>query len=56
MKSTHGGKRPGSGRKPRDTQQVTLRLSPETIARLRAQAETLGLTMSEVAERKLKRL
>jgi hypothetical protein len=52
---THGGRRPGSGRKPRNTQQITLRLSPETIVALHAGAEKLGLTISELAEKKLQK-
>jgi hypothetical protein len=49
-----GGKRAGSGRKPRNTKQITLRLSPETIAALHAEAEVLGITLSELAEKKLR--
>jgi predicted HicB family RNase H-like nuclease len=56
LKSTRGGRREGSGRKPRDTQQVTLRLSPKTIAALHAKADNLGITLSALVEKKLKRL
>jgi predicted DNA-binding protein len=52
----HGGKRAGSGRKRRNTRQVVLRLSPETIERLHARASELGKSLSEVAEKRLKRL
>jgi hypothetical protein len=55
-KFTRGGRRPGSGRKPRDTQQITLRLSPATIARLKSRANELEMTMSELAEKKLKKV
>jgi hypothetical protein len=34
-KKSRGGKRPGSGRKPRDTVQLTIRISAEADRRLR---------------------
>ena len=37
-----GGRRVGSGRKKRNTAQITLRLSPETIALLHEAAELGG--------------
>jgi hypothetical protein len=51
----HGGWRPGSGRLRRNTRQIVLRLSPETIGRLHEAARVLGISMSELAEAKLAR-
>lgn len=53
-KAPRGGRRAGSGRRPRNTRQVTLRLSPETIGALHELALVAGLSISEVAERKLR--
>jgi hypothetical protein len=55
IKGTHGGRRPNSGRKSRDTRQVTLRFSPATIAELRASARELEMTMSALVEKSLKK-
>jgi hypothetical protein len=54
--SRRGGRRAGSGRKPRDTRQVTLRLSPQTIRRLHEVAKELSIPISEVVEHCLKEL
>lgn len=48
-----GGARVGAGRKPSGRQQVSLRLLPATLRRLRAQAKREGRTLSAVAEAKL---
>jgi len=53
---THGGRRTGSGRKANNRVTVCLRLSPETIARLKARSEKLSLSMSDLVEKKLKNL
>jgi hypothetical protein len=52
----HGGARTGSGRKASNRVTVTLRLSPETITRLKTRSEELGVTMSDLVEKKLKNL
>ena len=49
-KTTHGGRRAGSGRKHTGAQQITLRLSPTTIAKLKARAKELEVTMSNFVE------
>jgi predicted HicB family RNase H-like nuclease len=49
-KKARGGKRPGSGRKKRNTVQLTIRLSREANERLRAQATAAGLSVSELVE------
>jgi hypothetical protein len=54
-KTTHGGRREGSGRKHTGAQQVTLRLSPSTIARIKTRAKELRVTMSELVEKTLQR-
>ena len=45
-----GGARPGAGRKkaPGLTQRVMIRLSEETMAKIKLQAEKEGLTPSEI--------
>ena len=48
-----GGARVGAGRKPSGRQQVSLRLLPATVRRLRAQAKREGKTLSAVAESRL---
>jgi hypothetical protein len=53
---THGGARPGAGRKSNNRITVCLRLSPETIARLKARSNELSLSMSDLVEKKLKNL
>lgn len=53
-KSKRGGARPGSGRKPRNSEQITLRISPEIIGMIRLAAERAGISMSELAEKALK--
>lgn len=55
-KLSHGGRRAGSGRKRRNTRQISLRLSPDTIERLRAKAVSLAVTMSELAEKLLRKI
>jgi hypothetical protein len=53
-KPGHGGHRAGSGRRRRDTRQVTLRLSPATITRLHKRAAELGVSLSQLTEGRLK--
>jgi hypothetical protein len=52
----HGGSRAGSGRKASNRITVTLRLSPETIARLKTRSGELDVTMSDLVEKRLKNL
>jgi hypothetical protein len=54
--SNHGGARTGAGRKTNNRVTVCLRLSPETIARLKARSDELGLSMSDLVEKKLKNI
>lgn len=49
----HGGARPGAGRKKLGRQALQLRLSPATVARLRARATAENKTLSQVAEERL---
>lgn len=49
-----GGRREGAGRKCKDTEAISVRLSPETIARIRAEAEERGCTLGEVVEQYIK--
>ena len=51
----HGGRRAGAGRKPSGRNPLLLRLSPNVIAALRKEAARRRLSISEVAEQKLKR-
>jgi len=53
---THGGSRTGSGRKANNRVTVSLRLSPETITRLKARSDELRLSMSDLVEKRLKNL
>jgi hypothetical protein len=53
---THGGARIGSGRKSNNRVTVSLRLSPETISRLKTQSKQLKVSMSDLVEKKLKNL
>lgn len=46
-----GGKRKGAGRKRRDTEAISVRLRPETAAKIRNEAERRGCTLDEVVER-----
>lgn len=55
-KKTHGGKRNGSGRKPSGKKQITLRLKPETIMRIRETAKAFNTTQSEAVEFALSQL
>jgi hypothetical protein len=50
---SHGGARPGAGRKKLGRQPLQLRLNPTTVARLRARAAAEHKTISEVAEERL---
>jgi hypothetical protein len=50
---THGGARPGAGRKSAGRKPVLLRLSPEVLASLRARAKAEKKTLSDVAEERL---
>ncbi len=45
-----GGRREGAGRKCKDTEAIQVRLNPNTIARIRAEAEEQGCTLGEVVE------
>lgn len=50
-----GGARPGAGRKKASglTQRVMIRLSEETLKKIKEQAESEGLTPSEIIRKKL---
>ena len=54
IKRGRGGARPGSGRKSRNTEQITLRISPETIQMLHVAAQHAGVSISELAEKAIK--
>ncbi|MBO5018183.1 MAG: hypothetical protein J6C56_04900 [Alistipes sp.] len=49
-----GGRREGAGRKSKDTEAIQVRLNPNTIARIRAEAEEQGCTLGEVVEQYIK--
>jgi len=48
-----GGARDGAGRKPTGRQAVLLRLTPQTVRKLRATARKQGKTVSDLAEERL---
>lgn len=43
-KGSHGGARPGAGRKPRPTVQKMVRLTPDEVEAIDQRADALGLT------------
>ncbi len=49
-----GGRREGAGRKCKDTEAIQVRLNPNTIARIRTEAEERGCTLGEVIEQYIK--
>jgi hypothetical protein len=51
MKPTHGGKRPGAGRKPgKPRKSLTIRLSQPALARLNQLRETTGTSAGKLVE------
>jgi hypothetical protein len=51
MKPTHGGKRPGAGRKPGTPRKnITVRLSEPALAKLRKLRETTGTSAGRLVE------
>jgi predicted DNA-binding protein len=51
MKPTHGGKRPGAGRKPGNPRQsLTIRLSEPAMAKLHKLRETTGTSAGRLIE------
>lgn len=48
--TSHGGRRPGSGRKPTGRKSYQIRMKPEIHGRLKRQAKKRGMTISEVLE------
>jgi len=57
QKANHGGKREGAGRKPMNNprQQVTFRLSPEIVEKIKQEAEESESPRSRVVEEILKK-
>lgn len=51
--TTHGGARPGAGRKPTGHRRQVLNLPPDVIRRAKAEAKKRGLTLSAYAAEKL---
>lgn len=49
-KRLHGGKRPGSGRKPSGRKAYTVRLLPQVHERIRRRAHKQGITVSAYIE------
>ena len=49
--TSHGGKRPGSGRPKSDTKQLNIRISNAALNKLSADAERQGITKAQVVER-----
>lgn len=52
--NTRGGKREGAGRKKRDTEAISVRLSTEVVERIRAEAKELKCSLGEIVERYIK--
>jgi hypothetical protein len=51
MKPTHGGKRPGAGRKPgKPRKSLTVRLSEPALAKLQTLRETTGTSAGRLIE------
>lgn len=50
-KTSHGGKRPGSGRPKADTKQLNIRLSMAALNKLLLDAERQGISKAQVVER-----
>jgi predicted HicB family RNase H-like nuclease len=48
--TAHGGKRPGSGRKPSGRKSYQIRMKPEVHRRLKSHARKRGKSISEVLE------
>lgn len=48
--ASHGGKREGSGRNESDTEQITLRLRPQTIEMIKAIAKIRGISYSRCVD------
>lgn len=48
--TAHGGRRPGSGRKPSGRKSYQFRMKPEVHERLKRQARKWGMTISETLE------
>ena len=51
IKSSRGGRRPGSGRKKLDRVSILLRISPEADQALRATAQRFDVTPSRLVEK-----
>lgn len=52
-KDNRGGRRPGAGRKPRDAEpreHITIRIRPETLAKIEARKKASGLSRGEVVD------
>ena len=54
MSDKRGGKREGAGRKKRDTEAISVRLSSEVVARIRAEAKESKCSLGEIVERYIK--
>jgi hypothetical protein len=51
MKPTHGGKRPGAGRKPGNPRQsLSIRISEPAMARLEQLRESTGISAGKLVE------
>ena len=55
VKSTHGGKREGAGRKAKPSREVLYaRVAEGTVAKLREMAEAQGCTVGDIIEKFVK--
>ena len=48
---SHGGRRPGAGRKPTNRQAYTLRMSPAARAGLESAARAVGISLPDYLDR-----
>ena len=58
QKTKHGGRREGAGRKPKGNprQQVTFRLSPEIVEKIKRKAEEAEIPRSRLVEEILEKV